>query len=390
MVNMSELQVSLIAIGVVVVMGVIFFNWFQQRRYRRHAEQAFGQKHEDVLLRTAMPQEEGRIEPQLGKEEILHEFVTEPNLGEVAEMSSETPEPVSRPAASNEEPPRSAHKPRREIPGTLRGGVDYVVNISSEKKIEGSSLGGLFQRKFDFSKPLRWLGQREAEAPWEEIAGEVSGKPGYSNLRGCLQLADRAGPISEVHLSGFRDMAENFSAQINASATCPDVHEAYAQALALDEFCSEVDVMIGINIISRDGGLLTGAKIRVVAEISGLKLGTDGMFSLRDENNMTLFSLGNLEPHPFLPDTLRTLTTRGVTFLLDVPRVANGEMVFEQMVRVAEAFADSVGGITVDDNQVPLNAIGIDKIKQQLMAIESMMAAHHIPAGSEVALRLFA
>ena len=185
-------------------------------------------------------------------------------------------------------------------------------------------------------------------------------------------------------------MAENFSAQINASATCPDVHEAYAQALALDEFCSEVDVMIGINIISRDGGLLTGAKIRVVAEISGLKLGTDGMFSLRDENNMTLFSLGNLEPHPFLPDTLRTLTTRGVTFLLDVPRVANGEMVFEQMVRVAEAFADSVGGITVDDNQVPLNAIGIDKIKQQLMAIESMMAAHHIPAGSEVALRLFA
>jgi hypothetical protein len=65
-------------------------------------------------------------------------------------------------------------------------------------------------------------------------------------------------------------------------------------------------------------------------------------------------------------------------------------MVFEQMARVAEAFADAVRGITVDDNQVPLNAIRIDKIKQQLMAIESMMAAHHIPAGSEVALRLFA
>jgi hypothetical protein len=165
MVNMSELQVSLIAIGVVVVMGVIFFNWFQQRRYRRHAEQAFGQKHEDVLLRTAMPQEEGRVEPQLGKEEILHEFVTEPKLGEVAEMSSETPEPVSKPAASTEEPPRPTHKPRRGTPGTLRGSVDYVVNISSEKKIEGSSLGGLLQRKFDFSKPLRWLGQRETEAP---------------------------------------------------------------------------------------------------------------------------------------------------------------------------------------------------------------------------------
>ena len=219
--NMSELQISLIAIGIVVIMGVILFNWLQQRRYRRHAEQAFGQKHEDVLLRTAMPQEEGKDRATAWKGRELHEFVTEPNLGEVAEMSSETPEPVSRPAASNEEPPRSAHKPRREIPGTLRGGVDYVVNISSEKKIEGSSLGGLLQRKFDFSKPVRWLGQREPEAPWEEIAGEVRGKPGYSNLRGCLQLADRAGPVSEVSLSGFRDMAENLSAQPKCERDLP-------------------------------------------------------------------------------------------------------------------------------------------------------------------------
>ena len=79
MVNISELQVSLIAVGIVVVMGVIFFNWFQQRRYRRQAEQAFGQKHEDVLLRadvpTDMPKEEGeRIEPRLGTEE-LQEFL---------------------------------------------------------------------------------------------------------------------------------------------------------------------------------------------------------------------------------------------------------------------------------------------------------------------------
>jgi hypothetical protein len=71
MVNISELQISLIAVGIVVVMGVIFFNWLQQRRYRRQAEEAFGQKHEDVLLRADMPTdtptEEGeRIEPRLG------------------------------------------------------------------------------------------------------------------------------------------------------------------------------------------------------------------------------------------------------------------------------------------------------------------------------------
>ena len=39
---MSELQISLIAIGIVVIMAVLLFNWMQQRRYRRSAEQAFG------------------------------------------------------------------------------------------------------------------------------------------------------------------------------------------------------------------------------------------------------------------------------------------------------------------------------------------------------------
>jgi FtsZ-interacting cell division protein ZipA len=387
MVNMSELQVSLIAIGFVVVIGVIFFNWLQQRRYRRHAEQAFGQKHEDVLLRTTTPLEEGRIEPQLGTGEVPHEVEAEPKLGEAVEDVPEIPEQLTI-ATPLERPP--VERPAPPMASVFDGTVDYIVNISSEKKIENSSMGALLQRKFDFSKPVRWLGQTEYETAWEDITSDVNGNRDYFALRGCLQLADRAGPVSEVHLSEFRDMAENFSAEINAKARCPDVHKAYAQALALDEFCSGVDVMIGITIISRDGGPMTGAKIRMMAEASGLKLGADGMFSLRGENGSTLFSLGNLEPPPFLPDTLRTLTTRGVTFLLDVPRTSNGQMVFEQMVRFAEAFADSVGGIMVDDNSIPLSAEGIDKIKQQLIAIESMMAARGIPAGSEVARRLFA
>jgi FtsZ-interacting cell division protein ZipA len=428
MVNMSELQISLIAIGIVVVMAVIFFNWLQQRRYRRHAEEAFGQKHEDVLLRTAMPAEENeRIEPRLGtasSQEPQPDFDAHPaeaaqagepipesipdstaspasgSAGESAPASLSNPanpvsQPISMPATEPVPEPFSipvlpikAAAPAQTTPAGSR--VDYVVDIHAETVIANSSLAGVMLRKFDFSKPVRWLGQRAADVPWEEVKIQSQGKGGYANLKGCLQLVDRAGPVSEVNLSEFRDMAQNFSKGVNAVAKCPDVHEAHAQALALDEFCAEVDVMIGINIISRDGGALTGAKIRVLAASSGFRLGTDGMFSYRDDHNGVLFYLGNFEPAPFLPDTLRTLTTHGITFLLDVPKVAKGEMAFDQMVHVAENFADNLGGIMVDDNRVPLNDSGINKIRQQLIAIESLMSAHHIPAGGEIALRLFA
>jgi hypothetical protein len=46
--------------------------------------------------------------------------------------------------------------------------------------------------------------------------------------------------------------------------------------------------------------------------------------------------------------------------------------------------------VLVDDNGFQLNDSGIAKIRQQLSAIQTMMTARGIPAGSETALRLFA
>ena len=418
MMNMSELQISLIAIGIIVVMGVVLFNWMQQRRYRQGAEEAFGPKHEDVLLRETLSGEQNeRIEPQLDKaflqeprmepwgestekpiEETNEGPDEEPAVEEPIEESCEEPTEAAETARPRPEPaigPARAITAVEQEPMPLEednfpDSVDYVIEIRSETPIMYSSLAEVLQRKFDFSKPVRWLGQRSSEAFREEIATEPNDKGGYTHLRGCLQLADRAGPVSEVSLSEFRDMAENFATHVAAAVNCPNIHKAYARAILLDEFCTQVDVMVGINIISKDNSVFTGAKIRVLAETSGFKLGAEGLFHYRDENNVVLFSLGNYEPSPFLPGSVRTLTTRGITFLLDVPGVANGEAVFGQMMHLAGVFTDNLGGVMVDDNRIPLSDSGIRKIKQQLIAIQSTMLSRNIPAGGETALRLFA
>src|SRR5690242_9650613 len=108
MVNISELQISLIAIGIVVVMGVIFFNWLQQRRYRQQAEEAFGQKHEDVLLRTDMPAEEGeRIEPRLGP---VSSQEPQPDLSTAPAEPAEPAEPFEGPQMGGEIPEPSQER----------------------------------------------------------------------------------------------------------------------------------------------------------------------------------------------------------------------------------------------------------------------------------------
>src|SRR5512132_4276731 len=47
---MSELQTGLLAIGALVIAGVLVYNRVQERRAKRDAERAFGSGHDDILL----------------------------------------------------------------------------------------------------------------------------------------------------------------------------------------------------------------------------------------------------------------------------------------------------------------------------------------------------
>jgi FtsZ-interacting cell division protein ZipA len=378
--NMSDLQINLIVIGIVIIGVVVFYNWMQQRRYQRNTEKAFKNKYDDVLLEAGKTTEVERVEPQLNKE-VAGDLRVEPGIKEKEIVESD-----SKP---EQKPLNTSNEPVKPVKVYSNGVVDYVVSIQSETPVTVTDLGEILQRKVDFGKPVRWFGQKNAGAFWEQITIESDPESDYTGLRACLQLADRSGPVSEVSLSEFRDMVQNFAELINAVADTPDIGEAYSQAVLLDQFCAEVDVMIGINVISKDGGAFTGTKIRALAEASGFKLDGGGVFNFREGNDSTKFTLNNYEPTPFLPDNIRTLTTNGVTFLLDVPRIKNGERVFDQMTHLSRIFATTLGGIMVDDNQVPLSDSGIDRIKHKLSGIQAVMKSRDFPAGGEIAQRLF-
>ena len=74
MMSGNELQFGLIGLGVLAVAGVLIFNFWQERRARKHAEQAFRSTHHDVLLDeqgepSIPPAPGGRMEPGLRRED---------------------------------------------------------------------------------------------------------------------------------------------------------------------------------------------------------------------------------------------------------------------------------------------------------------------------------
>jgi FtsZ-interacting cell division protein ZipA len=113
------------------------------------------------------------------------------------------------------------------------------------------------------------------------------------------------------------------------------------------------------------------------------------VFYLLGDSGNTDYTVDNHEPMPFMPEQIKALSTGGVTFLLDVPRVPDALRAFEGMLAAARSFALALGGTLVDDNHTALTDEAIDKIRRQLSGILAKMEAGQIAAGGARALRLF-
>ncbi len=369
---MSNLQISLIMIGALFVVGIVLFNGWQQRNHRRKTESLFESRPDDVLLDDFKP-------VQLREERVEHQFVDlDPEPDESDQIVAEE-EPVLTEVIEEEAPikPSSSHFVDAE--------TDYIAEIEVKDPVGAEELAELFRRKFDFGKPIGVYGLNIDSGCWEE----PHARPKYRNFKVGLQLADRSGVVNLAKLSEFRDLVVETASRLQASSLCPDISEAHSRAIQLDKFCAEVDMLIGINVMSRGEETFAGTKIRGLAEAAGFKLESDGTFKYFDEHGNHLFSLCNHEPAVFLPDGIRHLSTHGITFLLDVPRVAQGKQAFDQMIMIAKSFAATLGGVIVDDKRLMLNDAGFDKIRKLLQEIRAKMEARQIPPGSERASRLF-
>jgi hypothetical protein len=347
---MSELQLALLAIGALVVAGVYGYNLLQQRRLRRRTEQAFQDKPGDALLG-------GGAAPGTGFERI------EPTLGAGAAPG-----------------PDAGAGPDPE--------VECVAELRPAEPLPAEALAPAFARRAELGKPLRWFGQDAVSGQWVELQPAAAGSS-YALFRGALQIADRAGPASAVTLGQFRDLVNSLARDLGAEAECPDPGAEQARAANLDAFCAEVDVMMVVNAVSQDGAAFPGTKVRALAEAAGFRLDPDGVFRYRDEEGTHLFSLCNQEDAPFRPDAVKTMSTRGVTFFLELPRVRSGEHAFDRMVAIARSFCGTLGAMLVDDNRVPLNDTGIERIRGQIRTLAGRMEGRGVAPGGPRALRLF-
>lgn len=182
---MSELQIGLLAIGVLVVAGVLAYNRVQERGAKDDAQRAFRSGHADVLLDEA-----------------------------------------ARGSGAAQESPRAAG---RTAPDPA---IDYIIEFASDRP----AAQALVQEQ--------WGAIERRHARRALLAASADGK----SWRAGLQLVSRDGVIGEADLIEFRSAVETLAASVGATASAPEMRAAVEAARALDGFCAETDIQVVIHV----------------------------------------------------------------------------------------------------------------------------------------------
>lgn len=365
---MSDLQIGLLILGLLIVGGVVAFNWMQERQFHQRAEEGFKRPDADLLLD---PQADRRIRENT-KDRIDPRIEPEFEVGETAEERDDAKAQPPEVAASDDSEAETS--------------IGYVAEIRTGEVVPAATIDALAQALEALGRRYQLSGYDYHTRKWEPVSDP---NHWYTSIRVFVQLVDRSGAVKREQLEQVAALLREHADANSGIAELPDIDNVLSIAVALDEFCVDVDVIVGLSVVSRPGEVLHGTQLRALAEANGLHLESNGVFVLPDAQGGVSFTMDNQESNPFHAEEMKNLVTHGVTFLLDVPRTFDGLKVFNKMVAVGRQFAESLDGVLCDDNRVMLNDSGLEKIRNQLRSIYDSMEQRGIPAGSESARHLF-
>lgn len=418
---MSALQISLIIMAVLLVGGLAFWNWWQERKYRKQWMSTFGRS-AHVVRNGTEPSEDF-----LGEEEVVvrvtrtvtalepidetltgHDtassvigkgndepFVTDPATDGALlsrdTMHHEVIEPLEIAGLDPELPMHELHEaglPRGELPAPpVDDLLEYVVHVETSEPVPGTAFTTLIEGQRIEGRHIRWLGYIEGQGKWTEISPWRN--QSFQHAVVAVQLADRQGAVTADLLEALCHDLRVLASRFHGGIECDPADVAAARAARLDRFCVEVDVLIGLNIVAQDGCSFSGSMVDQMVTDSGLELDSTGVYQRRNERGDVLYAICNHEDTPFVRGQMANLTTSGITLLFEVPRIENGVAVFADMARLALQLADRLDGSLVDDTGRTLTSPGLEKIQGQLVQIYQQMEAGQIPPGGRRAQRLF-
>jgi hypothetical protein len=364
---MSELQIGLIALGVLLILLVLGFNWWQDRRAHSRMQARFPVAGQDPLFGE---EQEGAS----SKPPVAEATRREPGMGGVQPESAVTQE--NTPAAVAAAPVVEADD--AEEPDAA---CEVVIEIHFNEPVTGSKLSSAVQGlKLIGQKPVRIFASTDRGRHRARLKADES----YSALQIAVLLANRSGPLTAIEWSQAWAKAQDIADRFDSTIEGPDQQVVIERANKLDAFCATLDAQVGLTLVL-ESPRSAGELIAVAREL-GFVTGNDSFVWLAEDGS-TRFTLSRGDAANFSNET--ALVDR-LVLLLDVPRSTEDPRAFGRMVDVGRSLAERIQAQLVDDQgKVVVDAMAAS-IDEQLQVLFTQLDQAGMPAGSERALRVFA
>lgn len=351
---MSELQIYLIVIGAGIIVLLLAFNWFQDRRVRRRMQAQMPVIDQDPLLGDAQTSGGARREPGLGGVSYTSDPAQmEGALHPDAELDAQEPDPTT----------------------------EVVIEIAFQGPMLGVDLLPLLQ-------PLRTAGRKTVRVFAQETEGQLvshlQSDGQYVSVHLAVLLANRSGSLSAIEWSQIWNRAQGLADQLECSIEGPDQQHVLEAALRLDDTCAALDTLVGLTLLL--GSSRPVSDVTAAAQSMGF-VPLNGGLAWLGEYGLVCFSLTRADAESF--DAGMASVDR-LNLLLDVPCSPVDTRAFGKMVEVGVELARRVGAELVDDQLRPLQAGADVAIDEKLKTIYAQLETAGFPAGSPRARRVFA
>ncbi|QIM49109.1 hypothetical protein G9Q38_07905 [Pusillimonas sp. DMV24BSW_D] len=342
---MSDLQIGLVALGVVLIFAVLVFNWWQDRRVRRHMQENFPQTDEDPLL--------GGLPPTVGRRE--------PGLGESLDVVAES---------------ESGGDDVDEVDPLCEAVIDVVF----AQPVSGAQLKDATRTlAVSSSKPVRIFAETTTGVHRAGLPAEES----CVSIQLAILLANRAGPLTDVEWSRLWTAAQGLAERFDGSVEGPEQDEVVSRAERLDEFCANLDAQVGL-VVQLNGAQPLG-KVCSVVEDAGFVMLVNQYVWVAESGQARFALMFDGEAAA----GFKGASVSRLDLLLDIPNSPSDSQAFSRMAGVGRDLAQRFQAQLVDDQGRPVTESADARIDEQLTPLYERLEQAGFTPGDERTARLF-
>lgn len=343
---MSDLQIGLIFLGVVLILAVLVFNWWQDWRVRQKMQDQFPERDDDPLMGAGHGTYPARREPGLGG-----------------------PRPQAADDADDDDD-------LDEVDPT----TEVVIDVSFAQPVGSTPLYNALKSIHKVgSKPVRVFAERDGGGHRAYLRPAES----YSSVQLAILMANRSGALTDIEWSQLWSQAQSLAERFDGAVEGPEIETVLQQAQALDTVCADLDAQVGL-VLKLDEPKDVNTVFRVL-ENAGFLRGDVHLAWMSDSGLPRFIVLFDGMP----AGQIQADEVNRLDFVLDVPKSPADEQAFSRMATVGRDLARRLDAVLLDDQGRPLPDHADETIDEQLHAIYTRLEQAGYPAGEPRTVRIF-